>query len=168
MVMGCFEPVMLKICLKENLSNITEQLTVFKYWSWQPLTTGSEQLSIFSPLENNQSVLAVDTFLVFQLSRWYGKKSHTCHIWDWLSSIYHLFCCNAKLNLFLWLCILGQTQTNIHEMVSEMHTNQTNLEKRVNKIEDKLATLQVQSAAGEAKIFPILFFLLMVSTVWDI
>ncbi|PVD19346.1 hypothetical protein C0Q70_19833, partial [Pomacea canaliculata] len=38
---------------------------------------------------------------------------------------------------------MAKTQTNIHEMVSEMHTNQTNLEKRVNKIEDKLATLQI-------------------------
>ena len=37
-----------------------------------------------------------------------------------------------------------QTQSNIYEMVVEMHTNQAALEKRVNKIEDKLGTLQVQ------------------------
>lgn len=37
-----------------------------------------------------------------------------------------------------------QTQTNIQEMVTDMHSNQTALEKRVNKIEDKLATLQVR------------------------
>ncbi|KAL8599719.1 hypothetical protein ACOMHN_024770 [Nucella lapillus] len=39
--------------------------------------------------------------------------------------------------------VYQQTQTNIQEMVSDMHTNQTSLEKRVNKIEDKLATLQI-------------------------
>ena len=43
------------------------------------------------------------------------------------------------------LCVLYvQTQTNIYEMVVDMHTNQSTLEKRVNKIEEKLATLQVQ------------------------
>nr|KAG5711515.1 hypothetical protein BaRGS_025942 [Batillaria attramentaria] len=38
---------------------------------------------------------------------------------------------------------MAKTQTNIHELVADMHTNQTALEKRVNKIEDKLATLQI-------------------------
>ncbi|KAK7116170.1 hypothetical protein V1264_001897 [Littorina saxatilis] len=38
---------------------------------------------------------------------------------------------------------MAKTQTNIQEMVTDMHSNQTALEKRVNKIEDKLATLQI-------------------------
>ncbi|CAG5121748.1 unnamed protein product, partial [Candidula unifasciata] len=35
------------------------------------------------------------------------------------------------------------TQSIIHELVTEMHGNQRELEKRVNKIEEKLAQLQV-------------------------
>ncbi|XP_076465722.1 small conductance calcium-activated potassium channel protein 2-like isoform X2 [Babylonia areolata] len=39
--------------------------------------------------------------------------------------------------------VYQQTQTNIQEMVADMHANQAGLEKRVNKIEDKLSTLQI-------------------------
>ena len=43
-----------------------------------------------------------------------------------------------------WVILSQQTQSNIQELVIEMHSNQSNFEKRVNKIEEKLAQLQVR------------------------